>query len=275
MFCRLYRFSNLFFFCFRRELHSILNSTIGRDQYVLKVQRLKENAAFKNYEPNQIFSCADKKDETGLPELFFDEVYVELVRENISRIQKAFDRDPDMEPNSRISLEMYETLQQQHIDLVNELDGLKKTSEESDAISKARMSELEDELAKSRASIEDLDSKLETLGKENQLSSSNLTAAQSQLNQLIAERQKLEESYKEATDSLQKLTKAFEEHQQKEKHINQQLGNLKKDKEKAENGINKMNRELFALTKSKEEVDKKVSTLEKQIQDLNKKEWSK
>ena len=89
----------------RSSLYSIFKNNIGRDQYVLKVQKLKHNPMFKDFEESQIFNA--ERDETGLPNVFFDKIYVDLIKDNFSRIKKSFDRDPESEPNSRISLQMY------------------------------------------------------------------------------------------------------------------------------------------------------------------------
>jgi chromosome segregation ATPase len=245
-----------------------LTGTVGRDQYALKVQRLRENSYFKDVDFDN-FSANDR-DETGLPKLFLEPLYVTMIKDNYSRIQKAFDRDPTVEPNFRISLEMYETLQSEHIELERRYEDLKATFGETEAESTEKLQSLNAELAKVKSSFAAAEEELLKLRKSKVALDDELDTTTQSLKQLGSKHTALETSYSEVTSSLQQLRGSHEELKQKEKQLTAQVANVTKEKEKAEAGINKMNRELFNFTKEIEKKEAEVKQSQKEQEKLQK-----
>jgi len=79
----------------RRDLHPLLASTLGREQYIHRLTRLREHSLLRNFEvlPQNLSSTAPG----SLPSIYFDQITVDFVRDNYSRMLRAIDRDPRME----------------------------------------------------------------------------------------------------------------------------------------------------------------------------------
>lgn len=102
----------------RATIHPILASRMGRDQYINRLTKLRGYPILRDFEvlPQTISSVPAG----GLPEVFFDKVFVEFVKDNFSRLLRAIDRDPGMEipvvangVQKGISREMVDSLRSQ------------------------------------------------------------------------------------------------------------------------------------------------------------------
>lgn len=78
----------------RGTLQSLLMSNMGRDRYIDKMGKLRAHPLVRDFE-----MIPQKLDpSTGsLPDVFFDETFVDFFKDNYSRILRAIDRDPGME----------------------------------------------------------------------------------------------------------------------------------------------------------------------------------
>ncbi|KAI9858130.1 MAG: hypothetical protein M1824_004450 [Vezdaea acicularis] len=79
----------------RATLHPILASRMGREQYIDRITRLREHPLLRDYEvlPQNL----DPEQPTVLPEVYFDKLFVDFIKDNFSRLIRAIDRDPGME----------------------------------------------------------------------------------------------------------------------------------------------------------------------------------
>ncbi|RDW89909.1 putative intracellular protein transport protein (UsoA) [Aspergillus mulundensis] len=79
----------------RKTLHKLLLEQLGREQYIDKITRLRESPLVRDFEvlPQTIGANY----EGGLPDIFFDRVFVEFLKDNFSRLTRAIDREPGLE----------------------------------------------------------------------------------------------------------------------------------------------------------------------------------
>ncbi|KAL4879353.1 p115 like vesicle tethering protein [Aspergillus karnatakaensis] len=79
----------------RKTLHKLLLEQLGREQYIDRITRLRESPLIRDFEvlPQTIGANY----EGGLPDIFFDRVFVEFLKDNFSRLLRAIDRDPGLE----------------------------------------------------------------------------------------------------------------------------------------------------------------------------------
>lgn len=79
----------------RATLHSILMSRVDRDQYLDKLGKLRSHPLVRDFEvtPQKL----DTSFPGRLPEVYFDKIFVEFLKDNYSRVARALDRDPTME----------------------------------------------------------------------------------------------------------------------------------------------------------------------------------
>ena len=79
----------------RNTLHEILTTRLGRDQYVDKITKLREHTLIRDFEV--LPQGLDPTLPNTLPEVYFDQIFVDFLKDNFSRIIRAIDRRPDME----------------------------------------------------------------------------------------------------------------------------------------------------------------------------------
>ena len=79
----------------RATLHGILNSGLGREQYIDKMTKLREHPLIRDFEVISYTSPTDQINST--PEVYFDQTFVDFLKDNFSRMLRAIDRDPGIE----------------------------------------------------------------------------------------------------------------------------------------------------------------------------------
>ncbi|KAB8416386.1 hypothetical protein FH972_024905 [Carpinus fangiana] len=79
----------------RRKLQPLLNNALGKDNLTQRVSKLRQSHLLREFEvtPQDLSSA-----EPGmLPEVFFDQIFVEFFKDNYSRIVRSLDKDPGVE----------------------------------------------------------------------------------------------------------------------------------------------------------------------------------
>lgn len=231
----------------RVDFYHLLTNTLGRDQYTLSFQRFRENPEFKEFDPSLIFSAP--KGANGLPRVYFDSLFITLVRDNINRIQRAIDRDPTVEPSSRISLEMYEELKLELIAKEKEFKEQEYERSQKEEALVASETSLKAELAKTAEALKNLEESHTSVNGNFESLQKSQSTLQSELTSLKADHEKLTADYSEKLEALNSTRKKLTEIEAKHAKTSQQIAQLTAAKEKAEDGINKVTRELFMLNK--------------------------
>ena len=80
----------------RAKVREMIMSRMGRDRYVDKLSRLRSHPLMRDHEvlPQKLNGGGpDQK----LPDVFFDDTFVDFFKDNYTRILRAIDRDPDSE----------------------------------------------------------------------------------------------------------------------------------------------------------------------------------
>lgn len=75
----------------RATLHGLLLTNLGRETYVDRLTKLRENAFVRDFE------VLPQSGNGGLPEVFFDKTFVDFLKDHFSRFLRAIDRDPKFE----------------------------------------------------------------------------------------------------------------------------------------------------------------------------------
>lgn len=75
----------------RATLHNLLISNLGREAYVDRLTKLRENVFVRDFE------VLPQTGNGGLPEVFFEKRFIDFFKDNFSRFLRAVDRDPNFE----------------------------------------------------------------------------------------------------------------------------------------------------------------------------------
>lgn len=79
----------------RKTLHDVLINSLGRDVYVDRLTKLRENSFVRDFEV--LHQNSKSALDGGLPEVFFDKKFIDFLKDNFSRLLRAIDRDPNLE----------------------------------------------------------------------------------------------------------------------------------------------------------------------------------
>lgn len=77
----------------RRELQPVLTSKLGRDKYLDAITQLRHHPLVRDFEVLPRTGGGSG----SLPEIFFDESFVDFLKDNFSRLSRAIDRNPNIE----------------------------------------------------------------------------------------------------------------------------------------------------------------------------------
>ena len=113
----------------RSKLHNLLISALGREVYIDRLTKLRENPILRDFEV--LPRGARTGSESGLPDVFLDKTFVEFAKDQFSRILRAIDRDPGFEVSvvsngvqKGISRELVDSLKAQVDEKTNTLQNL-------------------------------------------------------------------------------------------------------------------------------------------------------
>jgi hypothetical protein len=78
----------------RSKVHALLVNSLGREFYIDRLTKLRENVHVRDFE---VLPQSSIHTDGGLPNVFFDQTFVDFLKDNFSRLQRAVDRDPGFE----------------------------------------------------------------------------------------------------------------------------------------------------------------------------------
>lgn len=76
----------------RRDLQPILTSTLGREKYLNAIKELRHHPLVRDFEVIPQTGLG-----SSLPDVYFDETFIDFLKDNFSRLSRAIDRDPVIE----------------------------------------------------------------------------------------------------------------------------------------------------------------------------------
>jgi hypothetical protein len=81
----------------RRKLQPLLAQSLGRDKYLDAITQLRVHPLVRDFEvlPHESFKSGSS------PDVFFDDTFVDFLKDNFSRLSRAIDRDPGLEMHQK------------------------------------------------------------------------------------------------------------------------------------------------------------------------------
>ncbi|KAG0651473.1 Intracellular transport USO1 [Hyphodiscus hymeniophilus] len=247
----------------RATIHPILASRMGRDQYIDRLLKLRSHPLLRDFEVlSQKLSAVPTG---GLPEVFFDKVFVDFAKDNFSRLLRAIDRDPGMEipviangVQKGISREMVDSLRSQ----LAEKDKALQTTEDS-LLSQGR--QLGQEQADHRRAKETAAAELSRIKSVNDALHRN---HEEEIKNLRLEQSRLIEDNKRQLDHVQKTSDANVERTRK--RLETEMVALQKTADaNAEKTRKRMEAEIADLQRSTSKLEADLAKANKNhVQDL-------
>ncbi|KAH7083130.1 p115 like vesicle tethering protein [Paraphoma chrysanthemicola] len=75
----------------RRELQPVLTSKLGREKYLEAISELRQHPMVRDFE------VLPRTGGGGVPDVLFDEMFIDFLKDNFSRLTRAVDRNPNIE----------------------------------------------------------------------------------------------------------------------------------------------------------------------------------
>ncbi|KAG5418714.1 USO1 [Candida metapsilosis] len=250
----------------RKELHSLLVKSLGRDNYSLKVKQLIADPVFKFFDETSNFNSV--QDDSGLPDVYFDSIYVNLVKENSFRIKRALFHDPEGEPRRKISYEDVEELDLRISELKKEIHEEKQKHLENESSMRSKIKELEKLKEDLEQRLETTETDLRNLKEEHEAAEESMASTSRDLEEVTALKNKHESSSAKLQKDLNASTKKLETLEIDKKKLESQLSQSEQAKEKLEVGVNTMTKDLFQLKKQNTDSENKIKKLEKDLKNM-------
>jgi hypothetical protein len=244
----------------RETLHNVLTSRLGREQYIDKITKLREDPFIRDFEVLPRTSRGDH--DGGLPDIFFDGTFIEFIKDNFHRLIRAIDREPGLEIpiitngiQKGISRELVDSLRAQVEDRSQSIQKL-----ETDLLNLQQ--KLEQEQLDHRRTRESTNHEVsrikqinESLQKNHEIEGSKLEGQYKQIHQSLqkdheAELSKLEEQHKQNRNDLLK------QHGEQLRAIDSQLKETTADYEKKSAKLRQRHEDEVA------DLKKSIATLE-------------
>ncbi|KAJ6109154.1 hypothetical protein N7486_001388 [Penicillium sp. IBT 16267x] len=272
----------------RVTLHKLLIEQLGREQYIDKITKLRECPMVRDFEV--LPQTAASQLEGGLPEVFFDQAFIEFLKDNFSRLIRSIDREPGFEISivangveKGVSRELVDSLraeledrsqsiQKLETDLVNvqrkldqELSDHRKTKESSSwEISKAQQTQQHMQYSR--------DQDLARLEEQHKQSKNAL------LKQHGEQLQAIDNQLKQASAEYERKSAKLREHHEQEaagyrktiRGLESELSKTREQHTAEVNGLKKTIQDMQqSIKKSTESHSGEISRLQKTIQELN------
>lgn len=132
----------------RATLQSVLLSRMGRDKYLDKLARLRAHPFIRDFEVTP--QKSDGSIAGRLPDVYFDNAFVEFLKDNYSRLVRTIDRHPDLETpvmsngfHKGVSRELVDSLREQLTEKESAFRGLQ-----------AALASLENQLSREREALQ-------------------------------------------------------------------------------------------------------------------------
>jgi hypothetical protein len=94
----LYEFSHRDSPVTRTHLHQLLATQMTRDLYVNKITQLRSNPLIRDFEVSKDdLMPGHHRRKHGLPEVYFDQIFIEFLKENYGNVLRAIDKAPELD----------------------------------------------------------------------------------------------------------------------------------------------------------------------------------
>lgn len=126
----------------RKNLQSLILAHLGRDFYVNKITTLRSHPLIRDFEVSiEDLMPGHHHRKHGLPEVYFDQVFVEFFKDSCSQVVRAIDKDPNLETcvaadgvvkkSNGVNLAEMEALRNRVVEIEGQLNDMERNREET------------------------------------------------------------------------------------------------------------------------------------------------
>jgi predicted nucleic acid-binding Zn-ribbon protein len=203
----------------RRELQPVLMSKLGREKYLEAISELRQHPLVRDFEVLPRTGGGSG----SMPEVFFDEMFIDFLKDNFSRLTRAVDRNPNIEQH-----QSHDGIDR---DVVDALRGERDEKEQTIQELKAQLMTLEQKLDQESADHrktqqsadeqrntlkrindklhDDLDKEIATKDREHRQATLELENKYSV--QIVALNNKLQQAAKESTLAVSRIKQEYDQ----------------------------------------------------------------
>lgn len=260
----------------RRDLQPLLTSKLGREKYLNAIAELRHHPDVRDFEVIPQAGASGGM----LPSVFFDETFVDFLKDNFSRLSRAVDRDPVIEilqSHDGIDRDLVDSLRGQ-IDekqqAVEQLQAEKLTLEQKLNQESAERRKAEDSAQQQLHNIKRINEELhrnhenETRKLEREHKQGMLELENKYNLQIAALNNKVQQATKETTIAVASTKREFEDKLRQESKIRSELEQRLSASERSLQEAGRAHQEATEAKKSLEQVHRnEISSLEQRHRD--------
>ncbi|OLL22699.1 Intracellular protein transport protein USO1 [Neolecta irregularis DAH-3] len=214
----------------RTTLQQILHSRIGKDQFVARIARLRENPLFRDVSESYVLPSS--RQDGLLPDIYFNLSFVEFLKDHYSRIQKSIEKGPGTSTNGNPNRAMSVEQAQKMVSMEREIVQLREQSNAKEKKYQIQLNELNIGVASTKNTISQLEQHQAQLLQELETTMNELSTIKGILNERnekLKQRDSRVCDLETELDDLMLVLSDLEDKRQKDKLKLKELGELVSD----------------------------------------------
>jgi hypothetical protein len=203
----------------RRELQPVLTSKLGRDKYLDAITQLRHHPLVRDFEVLPRTGGGSG----SLPDVFFDDTFVDFLKDNFSRLSRAIDRNPNIEQHQShdgVDRDVVDALRGERNEkeqTIQELRAQLMTLERNLDQEQAEHRKTQQSAEEQRSTLKRINDKLhddldkEVAGKEREHRQAMLETENKYNLQVVALNNKVQQASKDANNAILKVRQEYDE----------------------------------------------------------------
>ena len=292
----LYEFSHQKSPVTRSHLHQLLATQMTRDLYVNKITLLRSHPLIRDFEVSKDdFMPGHRRRKHGLPEVYFDQVFIEFLKENYGAVMRAIDKAPELETrvsgngvvktSNGVNLEELESLRAQlseKVEILERLEGERQRERQAveqqhstalERIERERLNERETMKQQHASQLAEVEKARRTMEQQLATAQSSSKRAREALSaETRKNRDELEKLQKKAdadkASSEERVRSIVEEMTQRNRRLIEEKETQLKTLREQVKEVPALKRHIEELGKEVENRDKKLENMRQQAEEL-------
>jgi predicted nucleic acid-binding Zn-ribbon protein len=259
----------------RRELQPVLTSKLGREKYLEAISELRQHPLVRDFEVLPRTGGGSG----SLPDVFFDEMFIDFLKDNFSRLTRAVDRNPNIEQHQShdgVDRDVVDALRDERDEKEQSIQELKtqlmtleqKLDQESADHRKTQQSadEQRNTLKKINDKLHD-DLEKEIASREREHKQATLELENKYNLQIVALNNKLQQATKESTLAVSRTKQEYEE---KLHEANKVRSDIERRLEISDKARQEALSTIRSLEQTQQQTRKEIATITDTLHNLQK-----
>jgi len=211
----------------RTTLQQIIHSRIGKDQFVARIARLRENPLFRDVSESYVLPSS--RQDGLLPDIYFNLSFVEFIKDHYSRIQKSIEKGPGTSTNGTPNRGMSVEQAQKMVSMEREIVQLREQSNAKEKKYQIQLDDLNEQLASTKNVIFQIEQREVEALQKFESTTSTIKAILNETNVKLKQSESRVKDLETELDDLMLVLSDLEDKRRKDKLKLKELGEIVSD----------------------------------------------